>query len=192
MDGSLLFKLYGAEFSDYEGGKIPTGAIIQDIGGGKGLYTYKQNGRFSDFLDISEIGGTENDNPGIFYDNSVNGIAGEDNKDTSIIYTFNTVYPFDKFSISADQPGGNYTDSKFYISFDKVNWQEVQMRVDIDSPKIVSNKFEIITSGDGKQNVIYIKIICDQESKTKKISELNAAKLFGIKNINVEAELRIK
>lgn len=192
LSGSLSFKLYGVNYSEYGGEMIPTGAIIQDLGKGEGLYTYKQRGDISDFLDISEIGVEKNNGAGIFYDNNVGGIASDDSKDASVIYKFNTIYPFGKFSISADQPGGNFTNSKFYLSFDDNNWQEVQMKIDKNSPKIASNRFEIIASGDGKQNAIYIKITCDQESKKKKHSEAYAARLFGIKNIDVEAELQVK
>lgn len=188
-DGSLSYKIFGVSFSQNQDKKILTNAIIQDLGNGRGMYTYKQHGNFSDFLDIYETHDQSFGKTNVFYDNVLRGVSAKDKDNTSFTYKFDTIYPINRLGLSLEQPGGAFTDSKVFYSFDNKNWQEIEGKQESGSQDIKTNEFEKIISVDGRQNEFYVKIGYDEESKNERLSAIGAVDMFAIKNLMVTADL---
>jgi len=189
--GSLYLKVYGVDYIKAGDEKVLTGAKILDNGDGTGSYSYGQGGSFSDYLDLEQVISKENSS--IFYDNIQGGISGKDEDDNAFVYKINTTYPFAKLNIEAGQPGGEFTNSLVYYSFDNKNWQEIKNDYDKEDALFSAdkNKFQKLLQGDGKTKTIYIKVTYDKEDAQEKNASAVPVRLFGLKNLKVVAEIRI-
>lgn len=186
--GSLYLSVYGADYVKVGDEKILTGAKIIDSGNGNGLYIYEQDGSFSDYLDLDQLITKKNGN--IFYDNVQSGVSADDEGDNSFIYKINTLYSFTKINITAEQPGGKFSDSLVSYSFDQKNWQEIK-ESPLKGGKGGQKAFQQIIQSDGKTNGIFIKVTADQND-AKGRTQTGNVHLFGLKNLKVAAELKLR
>ncbi|HLB31928.1 MAG TPA: hypothetical protein VJL27_00025 [Patescibacteria group bacterium] len=188
--GSLFLKAYGADYIKIAGEKVLTGAKIIDNGDGTGSYIYEQKGTFSDYLDIERSITKDNNNSSIFFDNIQAGISGKDKDDNVFIYKINTIYPFEKMKIYAEQPGEGLTDTLLYYSFDNNNWQEIASNHDKPENALSQgekNRFQEIIQGDGKTKNVYIKAAYNENDAKKKVVHL-----FNLKKLKIIAKLNIR
>lgn len=185
--GSLYLKAYGAYYLKIGDEKVLTGVRILDNGDETGQYVYKQKGNFSDYLDLDQL--ISKDNSSVFYDNVQAGVSAEAEDDNAFIYKIDTIHPFLKVKIEAEQPGGEFTNSLVYYSYDNMQWQEIKNDLDKDelAEKGNKNKFQELVQGDGKQKTIYIKVTYDKDDAQEK-----TVHLFDLKNLTVIAELKLK
>jgi len=186
---ALYFQVYGTDYTRMLGEKVLTGAKILDNGDGTGQYIYEQRGEFSDYLDLEQTTAIENEIYNIFYDNVVGGVSGRARGDNKFVYKINTIYPFTIMKIEADQPGGGFTNSLVYYSFNNNDWLEIQS----DSYKLVDvlpeeeNSFQELILGDGKTKTVYIKVTYDKNSTGNKNIQL-----FGLRNLRITANLNLE
>lgn len=186
--GGLYLKIYGTDYVKVADDKVLTGAKILDNGDGTGLYVYEQKGSFSDYFDLDQLITKGNSN--IFYDNVQSGISAKDEDDNAFVYKINTLHPFTLAKIEAGQPGGEFTDSLVYYSFDNNNWQEIKSDRDksTDAPlQEDKDKFQELIQGDGETKTIYIKVTYDKEDAKEK-----SIHLFGLKNLKISAKLKFQ
>lgn len=190
--GSLYLKAYGADYVQVGGEKVLTGAKILDSGDGTGLYFYEQRGNFSDYLDIDQL--ISKNKSSIFYDNFQKGISAKDEGDNAFTYKINTVYPFNKIKIEAGQPGGEFTDSLIFYSFDNTNWTEIKNDWNKEDSLFLAdnNKFQELIQGDGKIKTVFVKVTYDKDDVKEKATSATQIHLFGLKNLKILAELKIK
>lgn len=187
--GHLFLRAYGGDYVKIEGEKVLTNSKILDDGYGSGYYIYSQKGDFSDFLDIFESSDSYTGQNDVFYDNINRSISASDRNDTYFTYKFNTVRPFNRMSVSLEQPGGAFTDSEISYSFDNKNWQTIKMETNEADDSIQTNTFKSVIKGDGNNKNVYIKVSYNKESQKKNQYQKNKVNLFGVKNIFVEAEI---
>lgn len=187
LKGSLDIKMFSKDLTMLQGEKVLSNTVIQDLGNGEGIYTYNQTGNSLGFLDLFNIE-NENNIQSVFSDNVSEGISAKDSDKASFSYKFDTIYPFDKLSLEFQKISGGFAGIKGFYSFDNQNWKEIQS--DYDKEEIVvggESNFNQVFTGDGTQREIYLKIKCDPNGQSDHI-----VKLFGIKNLKVNAELKIK
>lgn len=187
---SLYFRMFAQKYFENRGERVLTGAVVQDLGHGRGLYTYKQRGDLTDFLDIFESDQAFSRN-NIFYDNILKGVSAKDQGGNWLTYKFNTIYPFTKFAISLESAGGDFTDSEVFYSFDNIVWEEIKPKEVNTTLSDAADKFQTVFSEDGKKKEIYIRISYDESSSQEKKDLIDSVGLFGIRNIKVAADLRI-
>lgn len=167
--------------------KILTGAIIQDLGAGKGHYQYKQRSEPSDFLDIFNIH-NEKDQQCVFFDPVAIGISAKAIGDVSFTYKFNTIYPFNKLAMNFQSHGGSFSDIVAYYSYDNDSWQEVSSDLSKELRNKDKNNYFEVLDGNNNRNLVYLKIVYDHNNKYK----LGFNHLFGIRYLKVEADLNIR
>ena len=187
--GSIYLKAYGADYIKASGGKVLTGVKVLDNGDGTGLYIYEQKGNFSDYFDSEKSITKEDKSYNIFYDNVQLGVTGKNIDDNAFVYKINTLYPFTEIKIEASQPGGEFTDSLLYYSFDNSNWQEIKSDWSKSKDAFLlggNDKFQELLQGDGKTKVVYIKVTYDKDD-----AKIKSIPLFGLKNLKVMAKLKL-
>lgn len=185
QEGQLFLNIYGVDYIKIGNEKILTGTKILDNGDGTGQYLYEQRGDFSDYLDLYLA--TPNSN--IFYDSVQEGISGRVMDESTFIYKIDTIYPFLKMKIEAQQPGGDFIDSLVYYSFDNINWNEIKSDWTKENTLLQGdkNKFQNLLQGDGQMKVVYIKVAYNKnEGKEKPVQ------LFGLKKLKVFAQLSLR
>ncbi|MEK9155688.1 MAG: hypothetical protein AAB360_00090 [Patescibacteria group bacterium] len=181
--GDIYFKAYGADFIQTQGEPVLTGAIIEDLGGGEGRYTYRTSGSSSDFLDLTDFRQTS-DNL-VFYDNVQRGISGRIIDKADFTYKFNTLYPYKRFAIRAKPTSNQFTNCLISYSADGQNWQAITVKK--DSADASQQIFSEMITGDGATRTLYLKVTYDPaDTMEQKIP------LFGLKELTAEAELVIK
>ena len=182
--GNLYLKVYGAAYIEAGDEKVLTGAKIFDNGDKTGRYVYEQKGNFSDYLDLYQSAIKVSNS--IFYDSVQNGISAKGENDNAFIYKIDTIYPFKKLKLEADQPGGDFTNSLVYYSFDNVNWLEIKndSEKDMTTQDRDMDRFQGLLQGDGNTKIVYIKVTYDKEDAREKTIHL-----FGLKNLKVNAQL---
>jgi hypothetical protein len=175
INGDLYFVAYGAEFTKYGEERILTGAVIEDIGNGNGIFIYKAGGRFRDFVDLYSS------SPDVKFDNERGVIAGMNDQDSSsFVYRLNTIYPFRRMNIRASQPEGSASRSRVYYSFDQADWSEIPF-----SLEAASQKFDFSFDGYSSKKEVYVKIVPLKQSSDK-------AGSYGLRNFEARADLVIK
>jgi len=183
---NLAVKIYGADYSNYNGEKLISGVFIQDLGQGEGLYTYENRHDPSDFLDIYQVQ-PDNSSPGlVWYDNVQQGISARPTEGIEFIYKFNTVYPFRRLRMVFMPYGSGFKDSLYYYSLDNQNWQLIDNNIRINNEVKTKEKVDQVVMGEDNSNQVYLKVIPDFRDNT------NVLNIFGIKNLEVNAELIIK
>lgn len=184
--GDLFFKIFGANYEEFNKVKLLTGSVIQDFGNGEGLFSYKMKPDGLGYLDIDTIMSSSANKNQIFFDSVQEGISGQIKTGSAIIFRFDTIYPFSKMIIDCTQIGEQFTKSKLSYSLDKKNWQSISSL----EGAVVSepNRFiEQIVSDTEQFKTVYLKI--EEDSMDNMVSKLP---LFGIKSLSVEAGLIIK
>lgn len=188
---SLYFKIFAPNYSETQSERILTGAVVQDLGSGRGFYTYKQHGDLTDFLDIFETSNHTSGQDNVFYDNILKGVSAKDLDGNWLTYKFNTIYLFSKFAISLESPGGDFTDSEVFYSFDNIAWEKIKPKERNTAQSDAADKFEAVVFGDGQKKEIFLRVGYSENSSREKKDLINHIGLFGIKNIKVAADLRM-
>jgi len=184
--GDLSFRLFGADFDIDEGNSIMNNAIIEDVGGGFGLYSYEWKNSSRDLLDVFQINVSQgaisdggNKVNSAYYNVTDKAIMVPAKEDNNIVYKFYTKYNFSTIGVHIDQLSDDFVSSKVFYSFDNSDWREINLDLSNDqfNKEIVNNK---------SQNTLYIKIGYDKSQ-----AEISKAKFFSIKSIRVGADLEI-
>ena len=203
--GDLHFRAFDAQYSEYSGERVLTNASIEDLGGGRGYYNYQSAGNFSDYLDLDSFLLPNLAADKVFYNQKERTVLGTAQDNTSFTYKFYAGSLIKNFTFEASQVGESYFNSRVSYSFDNQNWQELENSVatasneNDDSTPIILKKdisvaekedqalnFKQSISGNGKSSVVYIRITYDPNDNGKQEG------LFGLKNMNLRAELVIK
>lgn len=176
--GDLFFIVHTAEFSEVQGARIPTGARIEDLGGGNGLYSYQTNRKSTDILDVSSY-----DRGNVRFNDYEGIISGSPKDDVNYVYKFSAPFAFEKTRIIAEQMYGEWYRVVIAYSFDNQNWMDLAYTGDgeNDSPQ----KFDSIISGDGIKKDLYIRVSYDKFDNKE-------IKLFGLRNFSIMGELKVK
>lgn len=184
----IYLKIFAADHLGQNGQSILADAVISDLGQGRGMYRYQQKSDVTDFFDIDQILANSNSQTLIFYDNISQGISGVTQDNNSFIYKFDTIYPFKNLQILLCQPSSEFVKSLAYWSYDQKNWQIIAD--DLDEERVENgNAYQLKQNlvGDGKANQVFLKVTYDPEDLKNK-----SDRIFGIRNLRVNAELEIK
>lgn len=154
-----------------EGGELLSGAKVEDFGGGEIIYSYSLSGKANDFFDLFDTEGS------VKFDKDKKIIAGKQQQRTSFTYRFFTVYPFEKFMLSARQAGDDEKEIRLEYSFDNEFWREVSATQEQDEPQM----FLLTIKGDGQQRVVYVRASYNGEDKK--------TGNFGLDQLSVRAQL---
>jgi|WetSurMetagenome_2_1015567.scaffolds.fasta_scaffold29860_2 hypothetical protein len=176
--GALCFATYGASFKKYNDREILSSSLIQDLGKGKGLFVYKNEGLSSDVIDLYSS------SPDVTFDSGKSAISGTANQDSYIEYKFYTIYPFSKMRISGMQADEGWSKVDIAYSFDGDNWTEIPSDA---SGSLQSFDWEI--SNARLADAVYLKITpYYPEAGYPEASQ----KQYGIADFRAEAELIMK
>lgn len=108
-------------FTDYSktenGILLPTGAKIEDLGKAYS-YSYRNNHFFTDYFDLFEKNGKTQFN-------EKNLVATRAQKGNYFTYQFDTIYPFAKMRVLAQQSGREDNYLRMEYSYDNKFWQEI-------------------------------------------------------------------
>ena len=179
--GDLYFKIVAKDYTQQEGERLLTGAMLEDLGGGLGKYSYQNKGEATDFLDLYSYTATskQGNSSSVKYNEYEGTISATPAEGINYIYKINTIYPFEKIKLNAEQMYSNWYKVKLLYSFNKEDWTELPYQQGDKSPQI----FDEVIKGNGNQNELYIKVTYD-EGDDKEI------KLFGLRYFGVVASLK--
>jgi hypothetical protein len=170
-DGDNIAALVFGRYAYAEGGELLSGARVEDFGGGEIIYSYSLNGRANDFFDLFNTEGS------VRFDTQKKIIAGKQQQRTSFTYRFFTVYPFEKFMLSARQAGDNDKEVKLEYSFDNEFWRKVPSTQADNESQI----FLLTLKDVGEQRVVYVRASYNGEDKK--------TGSFGLDQLSVRAQL---
>ncbi len=175
--GDLLFQIYGAKFTDYQNKRIPSGAVIEDLGEGVGRYTLERQGNFSDYLNIDSINGANVSDSNVFYQSLDELIEARAAGENNFVYRIDTIYPFTKLRFELSNLGKDYYPTIVNYSFDGQNWHSLAKDKNY-------NSYNTLITGEGGSQ-IYFQFSYDPEYKeaTKPV--------FGLSNFKITADLKI-
>ncbi len=156
-----------------DGGALLSGAKVEDFGN-EILYSYALSGEVNDFFDLFDTEGS------VKFDTKQKMVVGEQKQRTSFTYRFFTVYPFERFALSARQAGDKEKEVKLEYSFDKEFWKEVPVTQAHNKSQI----FSLALAGTGKQDTVYIRASYNGEDKK--------TDSFGLDQLSVRAKLTRK
>lgn len=176
--GDLFFTVNTAKFSDVQGERVLTGAKVEDLGNGDGVYSYRAGGKPTDILDLFSYSRGK-----VWFNDYESIVSGSPRDNAAYVYRFYSPFVFNKIRIAAEQMYAEWYRVVIAYSFDNQNWTELPYFGEgrIDSPQ----KFDSIVTTDETRKEIYIKITYDNDD-SKEI------KLFGLRNFNVTGEVEIK
>lgn len=183
--GNLYFATFGIKLKELNDHKILLGTVIEDIGKGQGKYNYQPGGNIYDLADLNSA------TKDVFFDYSKNIIAGSSDleNNSSYIYKFDTIYPFKKIEISAQQADVNWSQVSLSYSLDGRDWQSISscLKEEISGPKYEVSQFEtfnLVLSPDVPREEIFLRV--EPKERTEKNNN------YGIRNLKIEADLTIK
>jgi len=149
---NLFLTVYGGQLPSVSGATTLFGATIRDMGDGLGKYVYS--------LDRNYLTGLD-----------------EFSKEShSIVYKFDTVYPFTTFYIDSAVDPTNLSDYGVEYSFDQKVWQKISE----PDNQAETGIFQKRISGDGSNHIAYLRFNFDG------VADKNFSKL------NINADLRLK
>lgn len=169
-DDNLAAVVFG-RYAYVVGGELLSGARVEDFGGNEIIYSYSWNGRVDDFFNLFDTEGS------VKFDPQKKIITGKQQQRTSFTYRFFTVYPFEKFMLSARQAGDNEKEVKLEYSFDNEFWREVPSTQEDNEPQI----FSLTLNGNGVERVVYVRASYNGEDKK--------TGSFGLDQLSVRAQL---
>jgi hypothetical protein len=170
-NGDNLAALVFGRYAYAEGGELLSGVRVEDFGGGEIIYSYSLSGRENDFFNLFNTEGS------VKFDKKEKTIAGRQQQRTSFTYRFFTVYPFEKFMLSARQVGDTEKEVKLEYSFDNEFWREVPATQEQGKPQI----FSLTLKDSGVKRVVYVRVSYNGEDKK--------TGSFGLDQLSVRAQL---
>ena len=168
-DENIAAIVFG-RYAHVEGGALLSGARVEDFGG-EILYSYTLSKGVNDFFDLFDTEGS------VKFDAKKKMIAGRQQQRTSFTYRFFTVYPFERFMLSARQEGDTEKEVKLEYSLDNAFWREVPATQANSEPQV----FSLVLSGTGDQRTVYVRASYNGEDKK--------TGSFGLDQLSVRAEL---
>jgi len=175
IGGDLYFRIYGAKFTQYGGERVLAGTIVEDIGQGKGMFTYKTSGYFNDLIDIDSASSD------VRYDSEERVITGmSDAKNSYYTYRFNTIYPAKKISIKAQQADIEWSKVQLSYSFDQKVWKDVS-----DTHDDGVQRFDFTIENSAPKSVVFIKI-------APVSGDSSGQSPYGIRDLEVRGDLIMK
>lgn len=178
---SFFFRLYGVDQVKLNSQPLLTSSSIEDLGAGIGHYHYRASRKNTDFIDVdwsSSLVG----NPTVYYDNVTAGISAEVENGNQFGYHFIFNHRLDKLKFKLSRTGGDGYLPIVAYSLDQKNWDEVHFAKDALTGEYQSG-IEQNVSGNGLTTEFYLKI------SYEKTSELSSSNLFGIKDLELNADL---
>ncbi len=169
-DGKNVAAIVFGQHTLVNGVAVLSGAKVEDFGGGA-RYLYSLKGGSSDFFDLFDTEGK------VKFDEKKKMVAGEQKQHTSFTYRFFTVYPFEKFMLTARQAGDSENEVRLEYSFDNAFWQEVPFIQVTNEPQM----FSLALSGTGNQDTVYVRVSYTGEDKK--------TRSFGLDQLSVRAQL---
>ncbi len=170
LDDTNITAIVFGRYAYTDDSALLSGAKVEDFGG-EILYSYSLSGEENDFFDLFDTEGS------VRFDTKEKMIAGKQKGRTSFTYRFFTVRPFEKFMLAARQAGDNEKEVKLEYSFDNAFWREVPSTQEKNEPQI----FSLTLSGNGNQNIVYIRASYNGEDKK--------TGSFGLDQLSVRAKL---
>ncbi len=170
----LFVKINSFDSSISNSHRVLNGAIIQDVGSGVGIFTYKSSGEPIDFLDLykSDLGTS--------FDNIVQGIIAPAKGETSFYYKLDTIHPYAKMDLIFDQNIAGASKNRLFYSFDDKNWLPIDQNQD---ENLIVEK--IVTPSNAQQQTeLFVKVTYDHDDAVYKQSQF-----FGLKSLEVRASL---
>ena len=169
-DDKNIVAIASGRYTSVSGTAMLSGAKVEDFGG-EVLYTYSLGGGANDLFDVFDTEGK------VKFDAKKEIVIGEQKQRTSFTYCFFTVYPFEKFVLSARQSGDGEKEVKLEYSFDNVFWREVPGVQESNEPQM----FSLALAGTGKQDTVYVRASYNGEDKK--------TGMFGLDQLSVRAQL---
>lgn len=172
IDGDLFFAIHGAGFKEINGRWILPQAIIEDLGGSAGRYSYQNEGSLADLLALSKK------TSDVEFNDDKKTISGMfDNDESFWEYEVAMVYPFKNLRLSAEQVDESWNRAEISYSFDQKEWKKIS-----SADEEGMQKYDYSIPGNGKSNLIYLKISPDK-------SRENESRFYGLKNFKLIGEL---
>lgn len=171
----MFIKVNGADCAKSGGSCVLNAAIVQDIGGGTGLYTYESIGEPTDFLDLYQY------DPKTFFDNLKGGIVDSTKKGASFSYKFDTIYPYKVIKITLNQDVKNAVKNQLSYSFDGQVWVPIEQNE--DGNLTVEKTIKPLSN---KQTTLFVKVTYDPDN-----AKYNQSGYFGMRGVKVQAPLRL-
>lgn len=170
---NLNFRTVGFFSIEYFDQKIPSGVLIEDLGGGVGSYMYKSLGNEEEIFDIYSSTTEVNfdDDRKVLYGKASG--SGEDYFE----YKFDTQHPLDKLRVMAMQADGGWRRVSVSVSFDGAMWNKVAFTI-TDSAVYFLQEFKVPL----RTKQFYVKISPEEPGKGK----------FGVKNLIIEGHTSIR
>lgn len=172
-DEKSIVALASGRYVSLNGSTLLSGAKIEDFGDDV-VYTYALSGGVNDLFDVFATEGK------VKFDAKKKIVTGEQKQRTSFTYRFSTIYPFEKFILSARQSGDGEKEVKLEYSFDNAFWQEVPFTQIEGEPQV----FSLILSGMDSQDTVYVRASYNGEDKK--------TGSFGLEQLSVRAQLTRK
>lgn len=180
INGDLYFMVYGTKFEKIGEDRILSGAIIEDIGKGKGIYFYDTAEKDDGLVDLEDY------SDDVEYDQEDGIIHGTtDSRDSFFSYELFMAYPFHELNIKAAQADSGWAKCKILFSLDNEKWQEVPYAIDGTT---YAQVFDWKVMGNDRLNKAYLKIVPEETKET----ESGLEKTYGIKDLKIEGSLVIK
>lgn len=183
LSGDFFFEIGGGNHRWQNDGYVAVNTKIEDLGGGKGIFRYKEKPHPQNIINLAE----RSKDIGFHQEEKV--IFGYVQKKSSYQYHFNTVYPLQQVRIKAKQPDIDWQPAILSYSFDGKKWSDVVFR---DNGEIRLYDIIIDTSG---QDEIFLKVTPSEvmEDKADIHSEdgenQTEDKPYGIKDLTVTGSL---
>lgn len=169
-DDKNIVAIASSRYTSVSGIAMLSGAKVEDFGG-EVLYTYSLGGGVNDLFDVFDTEGK------VKFDAKKEIVIAEQKQRTSFTYRFFTVYPFEKFVLSARQSGDGEKEVKLEYSFNNVFWREVPGVQESNEPQM----FSLVLAGTGKQDTVYVRASYNSEDKK--------TGMFGLDQLSVRAQL---
>lgn len=178
LQGQFYLKITTQEPSTVDGHPLPYAAVIQDVGNGQFLYSYKELGNSQGYVDYlsdtptaaEDVAAYQTDKQAISLKATTPG--------KPIVLGYYFPYKATNFSFRATAIGG-WAANYMYYSQDNINWLPLK---NIEAENVTDIPFRSVVNQFNGQN-LFIKIDPTQSGARLWGQE------FGLKNISLEAEL---
>lgn len=177
--GQAYFHLSGVDFTSHS--NLLSGAIVEDKGGGKGIYSYETKGNIYDYFDVLDAG---NSSPVSYVKNNQgNLIVASAENGNHVIWPVDTIHPFVNMQFEAESLTDDNYLTQFYYSYDKNSWKRIPSEKNLSGEEDKGRSSMIIPTNGGSK--LFIKATYDPKSR-------GGSGSIGIKKLKLKANLIIK
>lgn len=178
--GNLYFETHGINFSQFDGTKVLSGEIIEDLGKGMGKFNFHTGGKLYDLVDLFSH------TPDVNFDDGKKALFGQmsSGNDSEMVYKFETIFPVARIRLTGEQGSPDWTKSAVSYSFDGTNWNEIPSSSYVfDKVSGIENFDYAFSGGLPMKKEFYIKIAP---------KEFKEGARYGIKKFKIEADLTMR